>query len=209
MFGSIAYEMSLFEAMTAPSPGPYLCRLMIDRCETEIDLRMLKTTRGDFSAADLEEVIMPLVETLANAIRSRIGDRRTIVFTPDCGSAAAMATALESLGLSADYVWGDSPDRAEKVAAFKSGHTQVMVNCMLFTEGFDCPETAAIVLCRPTKSRSLYAQMVGRGTRNAAGKTDCLLVDFAWLTLSKDLVRPADLFDRPTGTTRKVPYLRR
>jgi hypothetical protein len=64
---------------------------------------------------------------------------------------------------------------------------------MIFTEGFDAPYTSAIVLCRPTKSRSLYSQMVGRGTRLAPGKSDCIVVDFAWLTDAHDLVRPADL----------------
>ena len=161
VFNTIAYEMSLWEAMTAPPPGPYLCGLTIDRCETEIDLRQLRTTRGDFSPADLEEIILPIIEMLANATREKIGDRQTIVFTPDCGSASAMATALQSLGLRADYVWGDSPDRAEKVEKYRTGETQVLVNCMLFVEGFDAPETSAIVLCRPTKSRSLYSQMVG------------------------------------------------
>jgi superfamily II DNA or RNA helicase len=196
VFGSVAYEMSIWDAMTAPPPGPYLCRLKVVRCETSIDLRGIRTTGGDFNAGDLEERITPLIETLANAIKDKIGDRQTIVFTPDCGSAAAMATALESLGVRADYVWGDSPDRGAKVDRYKDGGTQVLCNCMLFTEGFDAPSTSAIVLCRPTKSRALYSQMVGRGTRLSRGKEDCVLIDFAWLTDAMDLVRPADLFDR-------------
>lgn len=198
VFESIAYEMTIWEAMTAPDPGPYLCPLKVVRCETPIDLRGIRTTGGDFNAGDLEERIGPLIETLANAIASKIGNRQTIVFTPDCGSASAMATALQSLGVNADYVWGDSPDRAEKVQRYKDGDTRVLVNCMLFTEGFDAPYTSAIALCRPTKSRSLYSQMVGRGTRLANGKDDCLVIDFAWLTDRLDLVRPADLFDRTT-----------
>ncbi len=199
VFDSVAYEMSIWDAMTAPAPeGPYLCPLRVVRCETEIDLRSLNSRGGDYSTADLEAKIKPLVETLANGIREKIGDRQTIVFTPDCGSASAMATALSSMGLKADYVWGDSADRETKVRAYKDGDIQVLANCMLFTEGFDAPATSAIGLCRPTKSRALYSQMVGRGTRLSpnTGKTDCLLIDFAWLTSSHDLVRPADLFDR-------------
>ena len=196
VFESVAYEMSIWDAMTAPAPGPYLCPLKIVRCEEPIDLRGIRTTAGDFNAAELEERIGPIIESLANAIKPRIEGRQTIVFTPDCGSSSAMATALQSIGVRADYVWGDSPDRAEKVARYQVGETQVLVNCMLFTEGFDAPSTSAIVLCRPTKSRSLYSQMVGRGTRLAPGKPDCLLIDFAWLTDKMDLVRPSDLFDR-------------
>lgn len=207
VFDTVAYEMSIWEGMTAPAPGPYLCRLQIVRCETPVDLRGIRTTGGDFNAGDLEERIGPLVETLANATKDKIGSRQTIVFTPDCGSAAAMATALQSLGLTADYVWGDSPDREEKVNRYKRGETQVLVNCMLFTEGFDAPATSAIVLCRPTKSRSLYSQMVGRGTRLSPGKQNCLLVDFAWLTDSMDLVRPADLFDRTDRSDEEAEVL--
>lgn len=198
VFETVAYEMTIWEAMTAAAPGPYLCPLKVVRCETPVDLRGIRTTGGDYNAGDLEERIGPMIETLANAIASKIGQRQTIVFTPDCGSASAMASALQSLGLDADYVWGDSPDRAEKVQRYKDGEVRILVNCMLFTEGFDAPHTSAIGLCRPTKSRALYSQMVGRGTRLAPYKEDCLLVDFAWLTDKMDLVRPADLFDRTT-----------
>lgn len=197
VFDSIAYEMTIWDAMTA-TPEPYLCPLKVVRCETPVDLRGIKTTGGDFNLGELEDRIGPAIEMLANAIKSKVGDRQTIVFTPDCGSASAMATALQSLGCEADYVWGDSPDRADKVRRYKDGDLRILVNCMLFTEGFDAPHTSAIALCRPTKSRALYSQMVGRGTRLANGKEDCLLVDFAWLTDSMDLVRPADLFDRTT-----------
>lgn len=207
VFESIAYEMSIWDAMTAPLPGPYLCRLKVMRCETPVDLRGIRTTGGDFNMGDLEERITPAIDMLANAIREKAGDRQTLVFTPDCGSAAAMATALQSMDLKADYVWGDSPDRNQKVRDYKAGVTQFLCNCQIFTEGFDAPDTAAIALCRPTKSRSLYSQMVGRGTRLAPGKDDCILIDFAWLTDSMELVRPSDLFDRTTRNDEEADIL--
>jgi superfamily II DNA or RNA helicase len=193
VFESVAYEATLYDAMTASAPGPYLCRLKVVQCDVQIDLTDIRTTGGDFNAADLEERIAPLVEILANATRQEIGDRPTLLFTPDVGSATAFATALTSLGIQADWVSGDSADRAYKIAKFKDGETQVLCNCALLTEGFDAPRTAAIVLARPTKSRSLYAQMVGRGTRLSPGKTDCLVIDFAWLTGRHELVKPAEL----------------
>lgn len=195
VFESVAYEMTIWQAMTAPDPGPYLCRLRFVQCDVDIDLRDIRTTGGDYNLADLEARIRPLIDTLANAIRKEVGGRPTLVFCPDVGSSTAMATALQSLGLRADWVAGDSPDRAAKVEAYKEGRTQVLANCNLLTEGFDAPRTAAVVLCRPTKSRPLYSQMVGRGTRLAPGKPDCLLVDFNYLTIKHDLCRPADLFD--------------
>lgn len=193
VYESTAYEMSIFEAMTAPAPGPYLAPLKFVRCDTPIDLRGLKSSSEDYNEADIAERITPLIEVLANAIKARVGGRQTLVFTPDCASASAMATALQSIDCKADYVWGDSPDRVEKIERYKSGHTRILVNCMIFTEGFDAPYTSAVVLCRPTKSRSLYSQMVGRGTRLAPGKDDCIVVDFSWLTEDLKLVRPADL----------------
>jgi superfamily II DNA or RNA helicase len=195
VFESVAYEMSLWHAMTAEPPGPYLCRLKIVQCDVDIDLRSIRTTGGDFNQGDLEEIITPLIETLANAIRQEVGDRSTLVFTPDVGSAQAMATALQSMGLRADWISGDSKDRAWKLAKYQSGETQILANCALLTEGFDAPRTAAIVLCRPTKSRPLFSQMVGRGTRLSPGKTDCLVIDFNYITSKLDLVKPVDLFD--------------
>lgn len=195
VFKSIAYEMSLWDAMTAPDPGPYLCRLRFVQCDVEIDLRQIRTTAGDFNQSDLEERIRPLIDTLANSIRQEIGDRKTLVFTPDVGSAMAMATALKSLGFKADYSAGDDSQRKHKVQEFHKGRLQILCNCALLTEGFDCPDVSAIVLCRPTKSRPLYAQMVGRGTRLANNKKDCLIVDFNYLTTKHDLVKPVELFD--------------
>jgi superfamily II DNA or RNA helicase len=77
----------------------------------------------------------------------------------------------------------------------RRGKVAVMGQCQLATEGFDAPFVSAIVLARPTKSRSLYAQMIGRGTRLSHGKENCLVIDFAWLTGRHQLVSPVELFD--------------
>ena len=195
MFESVAYEYSMWDAMKAPHPGPYLCRLTFVQCDLQIDLRGIRTTGGDFNMGDLEERITPLVDSIANAIRQEIGTRKTLVFTPDVGSAQAIASALRSLNFEAEAVWGNDPDRERKIRQLHSGKTQILVNCALLTEGFDCQDIAAVVLCRPTKSRPLYAQMVGRGTRIAQGKDNCLIVDFDYLTSKHDLVKPTELFD--------------
>ncbi|WP_422929337.1 DEAD/DEAH box helicase [Singulisphaera sp. PoT] len=203
VFESVAYEVSLWDAMTAPPPGPYLSRLRFVQCDVDIDLRGLRTTVGDFNQADLEDRIAPLIETLANAIRQEVGNRQTLVFTPDVTSAQAMASALQSLGLVADWVAGDDADRRLKIDRLQSGDLQILCNCALLTEGFDSPSISAIALCRPTQSRSLFAQMVGRGTRLARGKDDCLLIDFNYLTAKHDLVKATALLASP-GTDAEV-----
>jgi superfamily II DNA or RNA helicase len=84
-------------------------------------------------------------------------------------------------------------ERREKLARFASGETEVLCNAMLLTEGFDDPGIDCVVVLRPTKSRALYSQMVGRGTRIAPGKRNLLLLDFLWLHERHTLIRPAHL----------------
>lgn len=206
VFQSIAHEVTLFDAMTAEAPGPYLCRLKFCQRDVAIDLRGLKTKGGDYTDADLQRVMGPMIEVLANAIKESIGDRRTIVFTPGVKSAEGLASALRSdqIKIKAESISGDDPDRARKIDQLHAGKIQVLVNCSVLTEGFDCPEVSAIVLCRPTKSRSLYAQMVGRGTRLSPGKEDCIVVDFDYLTTKHDIVKPADLFGLDPKITKAI-----
>lgn len=202
VFESVAYEMLLWDAVHYINPesgslDPMLSKLTALQVATEIDLRSIRTTAGDFNQADLEAAIRPFIEVLANETKRAVGDRSTIVFTPDVGSAQAMASALVSLGLKADYVHGSDSRRDEKIESFQKQRTQILCNCALLTEGFDAPHVSAVVLCRPTKSRALYSQMVGRGTRLYPGKEDCLIVDFSWLTKKHDLICPADLVTEP------------
>jgi superfamily II DNA or RNA helicase len=210
VFESVAFEMTLLDAMTATEPGPYLCRLEVVQCDIGIDLRDIRTTAGDLNAADLEEALRPHVEPIANKVKQVVGDRPTIIFTPDVGSAMAIASALESIKLKAHWVSGDDSERDRKVAEYKAGKVQFLVNCNLLTEGFDAPATAAIVLCRPTKSRALYAQMVGRGTRLSPGKQNCLIVDFEWICGRHQLVKPVELLSsRLTADDEDEAALRR
>ena len=91
---------------------------------------------------------------------------------------------------------GNSEDRAEVLAAFETGKYDVLCNSMLLTEGWDCPAVDCIVILRPTKVRSLYQQMVGRGMRLYPGKDHLLLLDFLWMTARHDLCHPSALISR-------------
>lgn len=197
VFQSLAFEYPLREAIESG----YLSRLRVVRCETSVDLRDIRTTAGDLNQGDVEEAIRPHIEELVNATRQEIGSRRSIVFTPDVGSAEAFASGLNAVGISAASISGRSTDREEVLAGYRSGKYRVLANAQLLTEGFDAPFTSAIVLARPTKSRAAFSQMVGRGTRLCANKQDCIIVDFAWLTGKHKLVSPAELFDTTTAST--------
>jgi Helicase conserved C-terminal domain len=89
--------------------------------------------------------------------------------------------AIREHGISAETVTGDTPvpERDGILAAFKAGRLRCVTNANVLTTGFDAPGTDLIALLRPTKSVGLYVQMVGRGTRLAEGKDDCLVLDFA------------------------------
>ena len=113
---------------------------------------------------------------------------------------------LKSKGFRAAEVNGQSEDRAEILSDFSNGKYNVLCNSMLLTEGWDCPSVDCIVVLRPTKVRSLYSQMVGRGTRLSpeTGKKDLLLLDFLWLTERHELCRPADIICENREVSRKM-----
>ena len=73
---------------------------------------------------------------------------------------------------------GTATERTNKIDQFRHGEIDVLVNCMIFTEGFDCPDVKTILISRPTLSTTLYSQMVGRGSRTTAEKKFFYLVDF-------------------------------
>jgi hypothetical protein len=88
---------------------------------------------------------------------------------------------------------GGSADRQAILRRFSRGETTLLANAMLLTEGYDEPSVDCVVCLRPTKVRSLYSQIVGRGTRLHPGKDHLLLLDFLWLTEKHSLIKPAHL----------------
>ena len=119
--------------------------------------------------------------------------RKTVVFLPLVKTSQKFRDILNGKGFQAAEVNGESTDRAEILEAFDRGDYDVLCNSMLLTEGWDCPSVDCIVVLRPTKVRSLYSQMVGRGTRLCPGKDHLLLLDFLWHTERHELCHPADL----------------
>lgn len=190
IFETVAYQRDLEAAVKAGQ----LARLRVVRCATGVDLSALHTVAGDLDEGELDEAVRANVERLANATRQEIGSLKTVIFTPRVASAELMASALSSMGISAKAISGETVDRSAVLRQFREGRFQVLVNCALLTEGWDEPSLGAVVLARPTKSRGLLAQMVGRGTRLAPGKTEVLIVDFSWTTGRHKLAVPMDLF---------------
>ena len=170
----------------------------------KIDINNVKVSQGDFQVSDIGHALEPYLEQIADEMVSICKDKHTVVFLPLIETSKKFCHLLNVRGLKAAEVNGQSPDRNEILNDFANGKYQVLCNSMLLTEGWDCPITDCIVILRPTKVRSLYCQMVGRGTRLHEGKEDCLILDFLWQTQRHDLCRPAVLIAKEDAVSKKI-----
>jgi superfamily II DNA or RNA helicase len=162
------------------------------------DLSTVRTLAGDLSTHDLAEILAreEILQRIASPLAELAGDRPTLAFMPSVAGAYALAGVLRRYSAHrVETLDGESPaeQRHATLRAFERGEVGCLVNCSLFTEGFDAPRIACVALARPTKSRALYAQMIGRGTRLMPGKTDLLVIDFAGNAGRHMLVTPADV----------------
>jgi len=201
VFEGIAYEYGLRDAVK----DGYLSQIVARTIPIDIDLTKVKTRVGDFEVTGLVEALEPYLPEIAKSMVEHAMDRKTVVFLPLVRMAQEFAEMLRNYGFDAREVDGQSQDRKETLEWFShAGKGSVICNAMLLTEGYDCPDVDCVVVLRPTKVRSLYAQMVGRGTRLAPNKKDCLILDFLWLSTRHDLCRPASLITGNDEDAEKV-----
>lgn len=142
-----------------------------------LDFSRARTVAQDFNQGDLEKILTEeeSLHSMCASAYELIGDKQALWFCASVAHARATAAVLERYSPdNVEFLSGDTPtdERREKVDAYKAGRIQHLVNCALFLEGFDAPGTAAIVMGRPTKSLSLYMQVLGRGTRPLPGVVD-------------------------------------
>lgn len=188
-FESLAYEYPLPKAIREG----YLSPIKALTIPLQLDLSGVGIHAGDFKAGDLGTALDPYLESIATEMEEYCADRKTVVFLPLVATSQKFRDILNAHGFKAAEVNGNSEDRAQILADFDAGKYNVLCNSMLLTEGWDCPTVDCVVVLRPTKVRSLYCQMVGRGTRLAPGKDHLLLLDFLWHTEKHDLCHPAHL----------------
>ena len=200
VFDSLAYEYKLTDAIKEG----YLCKIMAQTIPLQLDISEVGFTSGDYSLGQLGTALDPYLEQIAAEMAQRCKGRKTVVFLPLIKTSQKFRNLLNAQGFRAAEVNGQSADRKEVLADFDTGKYNVLCNSMLLTEGWDCPSVDCVVVLRPTKVRSLYSQMVGRGTRLAEGKTDLLLLDFLWMTDKHELCRPADLVCEDRAVARQM-----
>lgn len=188
-FESLAYEYTLPKAIKEG----YLSPIKALTLPLKMDLSGVGISAGDFKAGDLGTALDPYLYQIADEMQKYCQDRKTVVFLPLVKTSQKFRDILCEKGFRAAEINGDSQDRADVLQAFDGGKYNVLCNSMLLTEGWDCPSVDCVVVLRPTKVRSLYSQMVGRGTRLYPGKTELLLLDFLWHTERHELCHPASL----------------
>jgi len=188
-FESLAYEYTLPKAIKSG----YLSPIKALTIPLKLDLSSVGQQAGDFKSSDLGSALDPYLESIAEEMWKVAKDRKIVVFLPLVKTSQKFTEILNRKGFRATEVNGESKDRAEILEDFDNDKYNVLCNSMLLTEGWDCPSVDCVVVLRPTKVRSLYSQMVGRGTRLHPGKTELLLLDFLWHTERHELCHPAHL----------------
>lgn len=176
----------------------FLARVDSRSVPTQVDLSSVEGRR-DLSP----EALAKLVNTpsrnaqVVEAYQEFAAPRRAIAFCVDVSHCEALAQRFANAGLRSAAVHSKSlEDQDEVLDAFAAGRLDVVCSCEVLTEGFDDPGVSCILMARPTMSRSLYIQMVGRGLRKAPGKRDCLVIDFTDNHAKHKLACSLDLFGR-------------
>jgi ATP-dependent helicase IRC3 len=196
VFDKIVYERSILDMIERG----YLCELRAIEVRMRADYSQLKVGRGESGVHDDEAGELLLAadapHDVVTAYREHAIDRRALVFTPTVAVAEALVSTFNEAGIHAALVFDGTPieRRRDILRRFRSGEIRVVANCAVLTEGFDEPLVECVILARPIRSKLLYTQIIGRGTRRHPHKTDCLILDMVGAVRRNDLLTASALF---------------
>ncbi|KAJ5052405.1 uncharacterized protein L3040_002155 [Drepanopeziza brunnea f. sp. 'multigermtubi'] len=177
----------------------WLSDVIFTTVQSKADLSKVKQgASGDFQPGQLSRVVnTELVNdiTVRTWLAKAQGRKSTLVFCVDLEHVAGLTNTFRKHGIDARFVTGDTPksERGLRLDSFRNGEFPVLVNCGVFTEGTDIPNIDCVLLARPTKSRNLLVQMIGRGMRLFPGKKDCHVIDMV-ASLETGIVSTPTLF---------------
>ncbi len=178
IFGKPVYVKSIFELIVEG----YLCPLRGLEVRTEVSVEEVGVHAGDFIVEDLSRVINTRDRNrlIVENYLELASDRKALVFAADLNHARSLTDMFKTYGVNAAWISGETPMHVRRsiLKSLREGEIKVVVNCMVFTEGFDEPSLEAILIARPTRSLVLYCQMIGRGLRSYPRKKNCLFIDF-------------------------------
>ncbi len=177
IFGEPVFTASIIDMVEQG----YLCDLRAIAVQTGTNLDEVHTQAGDFKQDELEEAI-DTPERNARVVTAYLHHgkgRQALCFAVTVAHASHLAQAFLERGMKAAVVSGETPaeERKRLLHDFERGTIEIMCNVGILTEGYDCPQVSCVIMARPTKSRAVYVQSIGRGTRLAPGKRDCLILD--------------------------------
>ena len=182
----------------------WLCDVKFTTVKSGADLSKIRSVKnGDFSPTQLSNAvnIAEINEITVKSWFDEAGSRRsTLVFCVDLSHVSALTDTFRRHGVDARFITGETKKktRDDRLDAFKRGEFPVLLNCGVFTEGTDMPNVDCVLLCRPTKSRNLLVQMIGRGMRLHPDKVDCHVIDMV-ASLETGIVTVPTLFGLDPG----------
>ncbi|KAF2719315.1 P-loop containing nucleoside triphosphate hydrolase protein [Polychaeton citri CBS 116435] len=176
----------------------WLSKLVFTTVESGADLSRVRSRTGDFQPGSLSKAVNRQdvnTVTVRSWLAKATGRQSTLVFCVDLDHVASLTSEFRTHGIDARFVTSDThpKTRSERLEAFKAGEFPVLLNCGIFTEGTDIPNIDCVLLARPTKSRNLLVQMIGRGLRKHVAKADCHVIDMV-ASLGTGIVTTPTLF---------------
>ena len=194
VFDKISHQVGLLEMIVRG----YLTDIRALQLLVDVNLDEVKYQAGDFSdgALAIQLAAANAPAQIAAALRKYAEDRTALVFVPSVALVYDTVDELRDVGLKAKGIDGstDIDERRATLHSLSRGDLNAVVNCMVLTEGFDEARVDCVVVGRPTASRALYQQMIGRGLRPYPGKDDCLVMDLVGNSQRHQLVTAASLF---------------
>ena len=178
LFQNVAHKMDLKTAVERGVLVPIRCI----RVKTNIDLTDVRINGIKYNSQDLESklFIPERNQLIVDTYLKYVNGKKTVIFCASVDHAAEIVKLLRDSGVKAEAVSGrDRVEVREKILKdYETGSTNVLCACDLLNEGWDSPHTTVLFMARPTMSKTIYLQQLGRGTRRCPGKEDLLVVDF-------------------------------
>jgi DNA repair protein RadD len=186
LWDQVAYDLTKKKHFDELIKSGYLAPLVAKAPRNDVDLHGIHTRCGDYQPEELSKAMDRVLSSAADEICLQGQERkRWLIFCASIANVEHMRNYLQARGIDCEAVHSRMPtaERDETIERFKAGGLRAIVNAGILTTGFDCPEIDLIAVLRPTQSPGLWVQMLGRGTRPAPDKTDCMVLDYGRNTM--------------------------